>query len=108
MASAIILIDKDIKQAKLKGQTVTFYGLSLDLQDTGVSIPCTFLQTDSCVQQFVGVTPMGLVILNSGNTDLSSGTDLTITASPRDGSSDVSVSLTAAELVATSVGSALS
>lgn len=105
MAKSIVLTSK--------GDTVVGenhrYVLALDMQEDGKSIPCVFLQTDECSAALVAVTAYGGVIIgeNSDTTD-----SIKISAIPlstlADATTAVEVTLTVAQLVGTSVGSAIS
>lgn len=101
MAKQIILDGKDISVIN-GGKAYAFW---LYVADSGKQVPVTFKQTQDLTTKLIGITEYGAMYFNDVNTALSGS--VTITASPLDGTADVTATITLANLIALAVGSPL-
>ena len=102
MAKQIVLDGKDITVIS-GGKAYAFW---LYLSDSGKQVPVTFKQTQDLTSKLIGITEQGAMYFNDVNTAITGS--VTITASPLDGSADVTATITLANLIALGVGSAVS
>ena len=101
MAKQIVLDGKDISIIN-GGKAYAFW---LYVHDAGKQIPVMFKQTQDLTSKLIGITEQGAMFFNDVNTALSGS--VTITASPLDGSADVTATITLSNLIALAVGSPL-
>ena len=104
MANVIKVASKSVCKVG-DGKVAYLYGMELADSSTDVVTPATFLQTDECVQIFVGVTEYGAVIFSTENTKTTDVLKLTAHPIHDSGTSnDVSVSISASGFIALGVG----
>lgn len=106
MATIVLESKKSMVVPSASGdKEVWCFGMQLYTAVGGTPIPAKFLQTDECVEAFVGVYPFGGVVFSTATTQ---GTDsLKITAQPLDGSAATTVTITANALKAIAIGAAV-
>lgn len=107
MANAIILESKQEMTIPTANGDKVVYALGMQLYSAasnGHPVNAKFLQTDECVEAFVGVYPFGGLVFSTAVTATTD--DLVITAIPVGGSSSdaTSASLTVAQLLALDIG----
>lgn len=99
MAKAIYLESKDCSTMEL-GKA---YAFGFSVKDGSTVIPATFKQTQALTSKYIGITEYGAMYLNDANV-VGTG-NITITATPLDGSADVTATISLTNLVALAVGS---
>lgn len=106
MASIVLESKKCMTVPSASGnKEVWCFGMQLYTAVGGKVIPAKFVQTDECVEAFVGVYPFGGVVFSTAST---AGTaSLKITAKPLDGSAATTVTITANALKAIAIGAAV-